>query len=143
MTAPAQAPLPVLGLSACLSVADLPAMAEWYRTVLGFTLIRGLEFPQFDAEVAYLGNGVQVVELMRVANGIDQRRPLPPNHGALRGISQLAFYVADLAETAAELKARGAELVTDVADVPALGVKALFVRDPEGHYIEFIQADWL
>ncbi|WP_329565044.1 VOC family protein [Kitasatospora sp. NBC_01266] len=136
-------PLPVLRLSACLSVADLKATADWYRETLGFTLIRGLEFPQFDAEVAYLGNGTQVLELMRVANGTDVHRPLPPNHGALRGLSQLTFYVADLAETATQLKSRGAELVTDVADVPALGVKALFVRDPEGHYLEFIQADWL
>ncbi|MCC9312447.1 VOC family protein [Kitasatospora sp. RB6PN24] len=143
MTAPDSAPLPVLGLSACLSVADLPRMAEWYRTVLGFTLIRGLELPQFDAEVAYLGNGAQVVELVRVANGIDQRRPLPPNHGALRGLSQLAFYVADLAATASELKARGAELVTEPTDAPALGVRVVFVRDPEGNYLEFIQADWL
>lgn len=33
--------------------------------------------------------------------------------------------------------------MTEVADVPELGVKALFVQDPEGHYLEFIQADWL
>ncbi|MCX4748314.1 VOC family protein [Kitasatospora sp. NBC_01287] len=136
-------PLPLRQLSACLSVADLDACATWYHEVLGFTPIRGLALPQFDAEVVYLGNGTQVLELMRVADGIELRRPLPPNHGALHGVSQLAFYVADLAETTEELKARGAELVTEVADVPALGVKALFVRDPEGHYLEFIQADWL
>ncbi|WP_327067509.1 VOC family protein [Kitasatospora sp. NBC_01250] len=136
-------PLALRGLSACLSVADLAASVSWYGEVLGFTPIRGLALPQFDAEVVYLGNGTQVLELMRVANGIELRRPPPPNHGALHGVSQLAFYVTDLARTAAELRARGAAPVTEVADVPELGVKALFVQDPEGHYLEFIQADWL
>ncbi len=143
MSTAAARPIPALTLSGCLSVADLDATATWYAEALGFHTVRRHTFAEFGAEVAYLSNGTLALELLQVTDGISLQRPAPPNHGALHGLTQLAFYVSDLDQTVRELRERGVEPVTDIADVPVLGVRALFVRDLEGHYIEFIQADWL
>jgi catechol 2,3-dioxygenase-like lactoylglutathione lyase family enzyme len=132
----------LLGLSACLSVADLAATAAWYERVLGFTTVRSLSMPALHAEVAYLRNERFTLELLQIEGAVTVSTPPPPGHAGVHGVTQLTFYVPDAEAAMKELDALGATPVTDLLDVPDLGVRAFFVRDPEGNNIEFIEASW-
>lgn len=63
----------------------------------------------------------------------------PPAHTAVRGVSQFAFQVADIDEAYRALRDRGASFAWELQRYPDLKVAFLFVRDPEGNLIQFVQ----
>jgi len=137
-----------------LVVDDLPAMTAFYRDVLGLRVTRdvtirgdwiqtitGLE--DVEADVVYLEaeDGIPI-ELIayRTPKGAH-----PPGLGEpnTRGIRHVAFRVADLDAVVAQLKTVGADLLSDVQQVPAAQVefggqqkRIVYGRDPEGNLLE-------
>jgi catechol 2,3-dioxygenase-like lactoylglutathione lyase family enzyme len=55
------------------------------------------------------------------------------------GHSHLSFYVLDLDEALAELRAQGVEVVDESCAVLPSGVECCGVRDPDGFPIEIVQ----
>ncbi len=128
-------------LSACLSVADLRRSASWYQEVLGFVPSKQADFPALNATAVFLRNGRLRLELVSAADSSEPRRLDPPRHNQIRGLSQLAVYVADLDVTLARLAWAGVSLAMAPVEVSTLGLRSCFIRDPDGNLVEILQDD--
>jgi catechol 2,3-dioxygenase-like lactoylglutathione lyase family enzyme len=123
-----------------LSVADIEAVTAFYVDVLDFEVVK--DTPLGPAmHFRWLRNGTQGLELVQMANsqpGPD--RAPPPGHLAVRGPGQLMMQVADIEATKALLLSKGVTPSVDITDLTAaLGIKVMFVVDPEGNNIELVQ----
>jgi catechol 2,3-dioxygenase-like lactoylglutathione lyase family enzyme len=130
-------------VSACLSVANLDETASWYERALGFRTVRSMHFaaqnPEYSARVAFLQADGGRLELLEDQLFIAVRRPNPPRHAAMQGVSQLALYVEDLDAAVEQLQSRDIPLVMGPVTVEELGIRACFIRDNEGNLIELLQ----
>jgi len=137
-----------------LVVEDLAAMTAFYRDVLGLRVSRevtirgdwiqaitGLE--NVEADVVYLEaeDGLPL-ELIAYRT---PRGAHPPGLGEPNtlGIRHVAFRVDDLVAVVASLKAAGAELLSEIQQVPTAQVefggrqkRIVYCRDPEGNLLE-------
>jgi len=123
-----------------LSVGDVERMTRWYQNTLGFRPVSAKDYPEFKTRLVFLerdGFRIELIEDARSKAGPE--RADPPGHTALRGVSQFAFEVGNIETTKQQLGERGAEFVWDLQRYPDLGVAFLFVRDPEGNLIQFVE----
>jgi catechol 2,3-dioxygenase-like lactoylglutathione lyase family enzyme len=133
---------------------DLPALITFYRDVVGLTVIREIAIRgdwiesitglnDVVADVVYLeadqGAGL---ELIHYRNPEGSRPPdlEVPN---TMGIRHIAFQVSDLDAVVASLQAAGAEVLSEIRDVPTTQVdfagakkRIAYVRDPENNLLE-------
>lgn len=121
-----------------LSVPDLDASIEWYGRVLGFEVESRFEIPQIPAEVAMIRREAMRMELFAVprAAGLPPDRRAPDLDVKTHGNKHVAFAIRDTDEMAAELRARGADIVF-VGKFP--WGSNVFIRDNAGNLIEFVQ----
>ena len=123
-----------------LSVADMEAVTAFYVDVLDFEVVR--DAPMGEAmHFRWLKNGTQGIELVQMEGSQPgpERGP-PPAHLAVRGPGQLMMEVADIEATKAVLLAKGVTPSVDITDLTAmLGIKVMFVVDPEGNNIELVE----
>ena len=121
------------------SVADIEAVTKFYVDVLDFEVVK--DVPLGEAmHFRWLRNGNQGIELVQMANSRPgPERGTPPAHLAVRGPGQLMLRVADIAATKAVLLAKGVTPNVDITDVAPLGIKVMFVNDPEGNPIEIVE----
>jgi catechol 2,3-dioxygenase-like lactoylglutathione lyase family enzyme len=120
------------------SVANMEAVTAFYVTVLDFKVVK--DVPLEDGRhFRWLRNGTQGIELVYLPDATSGPDRAPPRHLAVRGSGQLMLQVADVAATKAALLAKGVTPVVDITDVPVLGLKLMFVVDPEGNAIEIVQ----
>ena len=117
-----------------LLVRDYDACFRFYRDVMRFPVLWGGEgsgYANFDvsagARLALFGR-----REMAEAVGTDAL----PEEVACQDRAMLIFEVQDLGAAMAELRARRAEIVVDVADYPGWGIRAAYLRDPDGTLIE-------
>jgi catechol 2,3-dioxygenase-like lactoylglutathione lyase family enzyme len=120
------------------SVADIEAVTAFYVDKLDFEVVK--DVPLEDGRhFRWLKNGTQGIELVYLPDATAGPDRAPPRHLAVRGPGQLMLQVADVAATKAALLAKGVTPVVDITDVPVLGLKLMFVVDPEGNAIEIVQ----
>ncbi len=122
-----------------ISVADMEAVTAFYVDVLDFEVVS--DVPLGEAmHFRWIRNGNQGIELVYMANSVaGPERGMPPAHLEVRGPGQLMMRVDDLEATKAILTARGVTPYVDITDVAPLGIKVMFVTDPEGNLIELVQ----
>jgi catechol 2,3-dioxygenase-like lactoylglutathione lyase family enzyme len=120
-------------------VADIEQSIDWYQRILGLEVIKRLDVPERGERLAFLGHGGLRLELAERAGSAGLRRADPPEHGSVQGPSHLTFYVDDLDAVLAELAAAGEKPVVGPVDVAPLSLRVAFLRDPEGHLVEFLQ----
>ncbi|HWJ68696.1 MAG TPA: VOC family protein [Sphingobium sp.] len=134
-------PLPLLNhFMVAISVADLDGATRWYEDVLGFTVEREASLDNGRVVFRWLRRGNERIELVHNPAAVaGPARALPPAHVDVHGFTHLTLETADLAATRAALLARGVTLVVDITEVKDLGIKVLFLRDPEGNYIEIAE----
>ena len=113
----------------------------WYRDKLGFSIRHEWTVPEFEGvKLAYIElNGflIEVVETPEVF----QEEKIPADLATAlsdRGFGHLAFLAADVDAVAAELAARGVDLVVPPTSFPDSGRRLIFVQDNNGNYIEFL-----
>jgi len=123
-----------------VSVPDLEESIEWYERVLNFNLDRRVHIPTIPADVAFVRNGPLQVELFQAsgAESLPPSRRIPDDDIMTHGNKHGCFACADVFALAAELRARGADIVW-VKDFGG-GRAACFLRDNAGNLIEFVQA---
>lgn len=123
-----------------LSVEDMEAVTAFYVDVLDFEVVK--DAPLGDAmHFRWLKNGNQGIELVQMADSQPgpERGP-PPAHLAVRGPGQLMMEVADIEATKDILLSKGITPDVDITDLTAvLGIKVMFVVDPEGNNIELVE----
>ncbi len=123
-----------------LSVEDIEAVTAFYVDVLDFEVVK--DAPLGPAmHFRWLRNGTQGLELVQVADSVPgpERGP-PPAHLGVRGPGQLMMQVEDLEATKEILLSKGVTPAVDITDLTAmLGIKVMFVVDPEGNNIELVE----
>jgi catechol 2,3-dioxygenase-like lactoylglutathione lyase family enzyme len=122
-----------------ISVQDLETVSAFYVDKLGFEVEKDAAFG--DAiKFRWLTNGSARVELIQMTGSqAGPERGPPPGHLGVQGFSHLGLETRDIEATRAALVAKGVENVGPVSLLPPLGMKALFVSDPEGNAIEIIE----
>lgn len=124
-----------------ISVADLDASISWYRDMLGFELMRVVDIPDAEhaGKVALVRQGDFILELfcLTAAAPLPPERRHPATDIQTHGIKHVAYAVSDLESFMGELKAKGADVVWDIALHD--GTLCAFVRDNTGNLVEFVE----
>jgi catechol 2,3-dioxygenase-like lactoylglutathione lyase family enzyme len=121
-----------------MSVGDIEKMTAWYRDMLGFKVAKDLAMGQGGGKLRLLENGNERIEMVYTAGSKPgEQRPLPPN-STIQGWVQLTMEVPDLDAARAALIAKGVApgAITPIAP---LGIRIMFMRDPEGNIVELVQ----
>ena len=128
-----------------LGVTDLARSARFYCDLLGFQHCRRLEMPAEQVtdflELAPPGADLEAVYLMLGDFQLELLLFDPPGGNLVRerrmnqvGLTHISIGVASVADVLARLGDFGGELVS------SLGDKAAMIRDPDGQYVEILEA---
>jgi catechol 2,3-dioxygenase-like lactoylglutathione lyase family enzyme len=122
-----------------ISVADMEKETAWYRDNLGFTVTANTTIGG-GTPVRWLENGNERIELI-AANGstAGPARATPPRHAGIRGISQVTLQTDNLQAARDALVAKGITPALDITEVAPLGIKVIYLVDPEGNAVEIAQ----
>lgn len=131
-----------------IRVSDLARSRRFYRDVLGFRELTELSIeggptaqllgrPGLKLEAVFLERDGTQIELQRIDHEGSTERA-----GFVRmGLAHFGLRVRDLDRVASDVVAAGGELIDDSRFRSAdLGSHVLFVADPDGTYIELIEA---
>jgi catechol 2,3-dioxygenase-like lactoylglutathione lyase family enzyme len=123
-----------------ISVQDIEAETRWFVDNLGFTVEKDASVRDGAVRFRWLINGNQRIELLSIAGSQPgPARATPPGHAGIRGITQVTLETRDIEATRAALAAKGITPALDITDVAPLGIKAMYLLDPEGNAIEIAQ----
>ena len=123
-----------------ISVADIEAETRWFVDNLGFTVEKDASVRDGAVHFRWLINGNQRIELLGIQGSQPgPARGKPPGHAGIRGITQVTLETRDIVATRAALAAKGITPALDITDVAVLGIKAMYLLDPEGNAIEIAQ----
>lgn len=122
-----------------LSVADLPALTDWYVRALGLEFEREFSVPDIDMRAAFLtGPGFRVELVER--RGSSSSKPADPRAGMLyQGIYHFGVEVESIEPVFDRLVQHGAPVMFEPSDSPIPGERFAIVADPEGNFIELIE----
>lgn len=124
-----------------ISTADYSATVEWYRSILGFEIVREWAIDGYpDVEVGYISANGFMIEIVGTKESFQDEKVAPDVFAAMsdRGYVHLAFNSADVDAVAVELTRRGVELELPPTNFDAAGVRLLFIRDNNGNLIEIV-----
>ena len=124
-----------------ISVTDLEAETAWFVDKLGFTVEKDASVRDGAVRFRWLTNGNQRIELIQIANSQPgAQRATPPGHAVIRGLTHVTLETRDIEATRAALAAKGVTPVLDITEVTPLGIRAMYLLDPEGNAIEIAQS---
>jgi lactoylglutathione lyase len=122
-------------LHTMLRVGHLQRSIDFYTQVLGMTLLRTSENPEYKYSLAFLGYGrnPEHAELELTWNwGVEQYEM-----GTAYG--HIAIGVADVYSACEKIKAHGGNVTREPGPVKGGSTVIAFVTDPDGYKIELIQ----
>ena len=118
-----------------LRVGDLQSSIDFYTQVLGMTLIRRSENPDYQYSLAFVGYGPnpEHAELELTYNwGVDKYEM-----GTAYG--HIALGVPDAYAACEKIKAAGGQVTREAGPVKGGSTVIAFVTDPDGYKIELIE----
>ncbi|MGE0825262.1 MAG: VOC family protein [Candidatus Binatia bacterium] len=137
-----------------ITVSDMDRAVRFYRDTLGLTMVGDVTFAGDEADTL---TGEQQVKLRAVYfRSPDDQKGAPiellhfvePQGGGKPyerltnpGITEVAFWVKDIEETYADLRAKGVSFYSapQLFELDGYRVKAVYFRDPDGTTLELIQ----
>ncbi len=124
-----------------ISTDNYAATIAWYRDKLGFSIKHEWTVPEFEGvKLAYIELNGFLIEVVETPEAYQEEK-IPADLGAalsVRGFGHLAFLAADVDAVAAELMARGVDMVVPPTSFPDSGRRLIFIQDNNGNYIEFL-----
>jgi len=130
-------------------VRDLDKSAAFYRDVIGLKVARSVEregrpisqvlgYPNTHIKAALLNMGDgHLLELVQYVHPSGAERPTQERNTL--GASHLAFKVDNIEQTFKHLTTHGAQKMNPPVEV-APGRKVCYLQDPDGNWIELIEA---
>ena len=123
-------------LHTMLRVGNLQRSIDFYTQVLGMTLLRQSENPEYKyslAFVGYEGGNPGQAEIELTYNWGVESYEMGTAYG------HIALGVPDVAESVAKIKAAGGNVTREPGPVKGGTTVIAFVTDPDGYKIELIQ----
>ncbi len=121
-----------------ISVKDMEASLEWYRKNLGFELKQDDYVPPLGARICFVEKDGFELELFQYdePKAIPEDRKTPNSDLQTIGTKHVAFLTDDMKSLKEGFTANGVDIAHEVT---MEGNAVMFVRDPDGVLIEFIQ----
>ena len=118
-----------------LRVGNLERSIDFYTQVLGMTLIRRSENPEYKYSLAFVGYG---------SNPDHAELELTYNHGVDKyemgtAYGHIALGVPDAYAACDKIKAAGGQVTREAGPVKGGSTVIAFVTDPDGYKIELIE----
>ena len=118
-----------------LRVGNLQRSIDFYTQVLGMTLIRRSENPEYKYSLAFVGYG---------SNPDHAELELTYNHGVDKyemgtAYGHIALGVPDAYAACDKIKAAGGQVTREAGPVKGGSTVIAFVTDPDGYKIELIE----
>ena len=129
---------------------NIDRMFDFYTQVLGLKFATDAEAtPEMSNK---FGTGPHGFRIIRLQTPYGERiKLIQPNKTALKqrevpewvferqGIAYITFIVMDVEEVVARLKKHRVDMVREGAVEIRKGINAIFIRDPEGNFLEFVE----
>jgi lactoylglutathione lyase len=118
-----------------LRVGNLERSIEFYTQVLGMTLIRRSENPEYKYSLAFVGYG---------SNPEHAELELTYNHGVEKydmgtAYGHIALGVPDAYAACDKIRAAGGQVTREAGPVKGGSTVIAFVTDPDGYKVELIE----
>ena len=129
---------------------DIDRMFDFYTGVLGLRLATDAEAtPEMSTKFGTGPNGFRIIrlqtpygeriKLVQPKKTVLKQNPVPEWVFERQGIAYLTFVIVDVNEVVTRLRKNRVDLVSNGPVEIREGITAIFVRDPEGNFLEFVQ----
>ena len=129
---------------------DIDRMLDFYTGVLGLRFATDAEAaPEMSTRFGTGPNGFRIIrlqtpygeriKLIQPKKIVLTKREDPEWVFERQGIAYITFIIADVEEVTSRLKKHGVDLVREAPVEIRQGIHAIFVRDPEGNFLEFVE----
>jgi catechol 2,3-dioxygenase-like lactoylglutathione lyase family enzyme len=129
---------------------DIDRMLDFYTGVLGLTFATdAVASPEMSTEFGTGPHGFRIIrlqtpygeriKLVQPKQTALQQSPIPRWVFERQGIAYLTFIIDDVHEVTARLRERGVEFFSKGPVEIRKGITAIFARDPEGNFLEFVE----
>lgn len=130
--------------------ADLDRMLGFYTNVLGLKVVADAEAsPEMSSKFGATPNGFRIVrlqtpygeriKLVQTKNVTSSQAINSKYVFERQGTAYITFVIVDMKDVENRLKTQGTKLMSEESVEIRKGVIALFARDPEGNFIEFVE----
>ncbi len=122
-------------LHTMLRVGDLQRSIEFYTNVLGMTLLRTSENPEYKYSLAFVGYGPETEEAVIELTynwGVD-------SYELGNAYGHIALSVDNAAEACERIRNSGGNITREAGPVKGGSTVIAFVEDPDGYKIELIE----
>lgn len=123
-------------LHTMLRVGDLQRSIEFYTNVLGMTLLRTSENPEYKYSLAFVGYGPETEEAVIELTynwGTD-------SYDLGNAYGHIALSVDDAAEACERIRKNGGNVTREAGPVKGGSTVIAFVEDPDGYKIELFES---
>jgi lactoylglutathione lyase len=123
-------------LHTMLRVGDLQRSINFYTNVLGMTLLRTSENPEYKYSLAFVGYGPETEEAVLELTynwGTD-------SYDLGNAYGHIALSVDDAAEACERIRKNGGNVTREAGPVKGGSTVIAFVEDPDGYKIELIES---
>ena len=115
-----------------VGVSDLRRSTDFYKEVFGMTVVTKFKLPDMEEMILSFPSGAALVLMCHIDGS---------KHDLANTGGKLVFYVADPVATAQLARDHGAEVVREPTPIPEFNNTVVgFVKDPDGHLLELLQA---
>src|SRR5258707_9809817 len=129
---------------------DLDRMLKFYTEVLGLTFATDAEASaEMSTEFGTGPHGFRIIrlqtpygeriKLIQPKKVVLQQNPVPEWVFERQGITYITFVIADVQEVAVRLKQYGVGVMSKEPVEIRKGITAIFAKDPEGNFLEFVE----
>jgi lactoylglutathione lyase len=129
---------------------DIDRMLDFYTEVLGLKFVSDAEASaEMSTKFGTGANGFRIIrlqtpygeriKLVQAKKASLKQSPVPEWVFERQGIAYITFVIVDVQEVAKRLKQFGVQSFSEEPVEIRPGITAIFARDPEGNFIEFVE----
>ncbi len=129
---------------------DIDRMLEFYTEIVGLKFVSDAEASvEMSTEFGTSPNGFRIIrlqtpygeriKLVQPKKILPHKSPVPEWVFEGQGIAYITFVIVDVQEVATRLKKYSVELMSKGPVEIREGITAIFAKDPEGNFLEFVE----